>query len=92
MVNELSSSFIYFRNRFPYPMYQTHFCPCLILIGNCLGYLSNIPLIIDSKSYIESYFSFFCPKLSLEYITIGNDCFENVNIVMINGLSVLDRN
>ena len=81
---ELSSTFIHFRSHFPYSMYHTHFCPCLILIGNCLGYFSNKPLIIDSKSYIESYISSF-PKLSLECITIGNDCFENVNIVMING-------
>ena len=60
------------------------------LIGHCLGYSSNNILIIDSKSCNETYISFFYPKLSLEYIDIGDECFVNVNKFMVNGLNHLN--
>ena len=61
----------------------------LIHTGQCLGYFSNKSLIIESNHCIEFYISSFIPKSSLEYIDIGDDCFENVKNFVINGLNKL---
>ena len=58
-------------------------------IKYCLGYYSNSSLIIESHNCNESYISSFSPKPSIEYISIGNDCFKNVDRFVINGLSEL---
>ena len=59
------------------------------VIKYCTDYYSNSSLIIESNHCNEEYISSFFPKPSLEYIDIGDGCFENVKIVMIDGLNKL---
>ena len=61
----------------------------LIHTGQCLGYFSNKSLIIESNHCNEFYISSFTPKTSLEYIDIGDECFENVKKFVTNGLNKL---
>ena len=87
---ELSFTCIQFRSHYSYSIdYSVHFWYCCSYTGQCLGYFSNKSLIIESNHCNEFYISSFTPKSSLEYIDIGDECFENVKKFVINGLNKL---
>ena len=51
-----------------------------------MGYYSDSSLNIESNRCNEDSITSFIPIRSYEYISIGDDCYKNVHIFMIDGL------
>ena len=59
------------------------------IMTNCLGSYFQTSIVTDSGSCNYDFITSFKPKSRLEYIEIGDDCFENVDLFKVDGLNEL---